>query len=232
MNSPTSTPSSSPGNDPRSRGRPAGVKDLAARDPLEHVEPGESQRPISLMLVIFLATLFSWAGYYAHRYGGGYEPLIYNENAYGLAAAKTNAAEKLDPYALGQRVFGNTCARCHQPDGLGLPGQYPPLAGSEWVLAPGPARMIRIVLDAVQGPIPVKGATFDNVMTPWRDTLNDEQIAAVITFVRTQKEWGNTASPVTPEEVAAIRAKTKARSAAGPWTVAELQALPDQEPNP
>jgi hypothetical protein len=69
-------------------------------------------------------------------------------------------------------------------------------------------------------------------MTPWRDTLNDQQIAAIITFVRTQKEWGHTATPVTPEEVAAIRKKTKDRSTLGPWTAAELLALPDHEPQP
>ena len=211
-------------------GQTPGVPDLAPRDPQEYAEPGESQRQVSLMLVVFVGSLFAWAGFYAHRFGGGYQPLVYNENAYGLAQSATNAVEVVDPYVLGQRVYANTCARCHQADGLGLPGQYPPLAGSEWVLAAGSARMIRIVLDAVQGPIQVKGATYDNTMTPWRETLNDQQIAAVITYVRGQKEWGNQASPVTPEQVAAIREKTKARAAAGPWTVPELLALPEQEP--
>jgi mono/diheme cytochrome c family protein len=92
--------------------------------------------------------------------------------------------------------------------------------------------MVRIVLDAAQGPIQVKGAAYNNVMTPWREILTDEQIAAVITFVRTQKEWGHTASAVTPEEVAAIRLKTKAHAAAGPWTAGELGAIPDVEPGP
>ena len=234
---PQSTPHHATGADPIPGGQvpkplAQGVADLATFDPNEHLEPGESQRPISLLLVLFVGGFFAWAGYYAQRFGGGYEPLIYNENAYGVAQAKTNAAENIDPYVLGQRIFGNTCAKCHQPDGLGLPGQYPPLVGSEWVLAPGPARMIRIVLDAAQGPIQVKGATYNNVMTPWRESLNDQQIAAVITYVRTQKEWGHTASAVTPEEVAAIRLKTKPHAAAGPWTAEELGAVPDQEPGP
>jgi mono/diheme cytochrome c family protein len=92
--------------------------------------------------------------------------------------------------------------------------------------------LIRIVLDAVQGPITVKGLTYNNTMTPWRDTLNDRQIAAIITYIRAQKEWGHAASGVTPEEVAAIRAKTKDRPALGPWTANELLAIPEHEPTP
>ena len=176
--------------------------------------------------------LLFWGGWYVQRYSAGYDALVYDEQASGLGGAKTNAPPVIDPYVLGKRLYGDTCAKCHQPDGLGVAGQYPPLADSEWVLAPGPARMIRIVLDAVQGPIKVKGVEYNNTMTPWRDTLTDQQIAAVITYVRTQKEWGHNASPVAPEEVAAIRKKTKDRTASGPWTVAELLACPENEPPP
>lgn len=210
----------------------AGVNDLAVADPLEHIEPGEAERPISLAYVIFLCAFFAWGGYYTQRYSSGYTAQAYDENAYGPGSAKTNAPVQIDPYAQGKRLYADTCAKCHQLDGLGVAGQYPPLAGSEWVLSPGPARMIRIVLDAVQGPIKVKGVEFNNTMTPWRDTMTDQQIASIITYVRTQKDWGHTASPVTPEEVAAIRKKTKERSAAGPWNVSELLALPDKEPSP
>jgi len=211
---------------------PDGVVDLAPADPREYVEPGEAHRPISIWLVTFLGVLLFWGGLYVQRYSGGYEALVYDEQTSGLGGVKSNAVPVIDPYVLGKRLYGDTCAKCHQPDGLGLPSQYPPLAGSEWVLAPGPARMIRIVLDAAQGPIKVKGMEFNNVMTPWRDTLTDRQIAALITFVRTQKEWGHNASPVTPEEVAAIRQKTKNRTAVGPWTVNELLALPENESSP
>jgi mono/diheme cytochrome c family protein len=212
------------------RSQALGVADLAAADPREHIEPSETERPISLWLVMFVSAFFAWGGFYVQRYSGGYRTLVYNENALGLDAALTNAVQTVDPYSLGKRLFSDTCAKCHQPDGQGLAGQYPPLVGSEWVLASGSARMIRIVLDAVQGPITVKGAQFNNSMTPWRDTLTDRQIAGVITYVRTQQEWGNTASPVTPEEVAAIRKKTERRPALGPWTVTELLAIPENEP--
>ena len=207
-----------------------GVADLAVADPLEHIEPGETQRPIPLWLVVFIGGFFAWGGFYVQRYSGGYQALVYNEDASGLGLASTNAAPIVDPYSLGKRLFADTCAKCHQPDGQGLPGQYPPLVGSEWVLAQGPARMIRIVLDAVQGPITVKGLPYNSSMTPWRDVLTDQQIAGLITYVRTQKEWAHNASAVTPEEVGAIRKKTKDRSALGPWTAAELLAIPEYEP--
>ena len=209
-----------------------GVSDLAVQDPREHLEPGEAHRPVSMWYVLFLCGLFGWGGFYVQRYSGGYGALGYDEELMGLGGLKTNAVQAIDPYVLGKRLFGDTCAKCHQPDGLGVPGQYPPLVGSEWVLAPGSARMIRIVLDAAQGPIKVKGLEFNNNMTPWRDALPDAQIAAILTFVRTQKEWGHSASAVAPEEVAAIRKKTKDRPAVGPWTMPELLALPEIEPGP
>lgn len=209
---------------------PAGVEDLAVADPREPFEPGEAHRPMSAWMVTFVGTLLFFGGWYLQRYSGAYEGLVYNEELAGLGQNDTNAVRAIDPYTLGKRLFADTCAKCHQQNGEGLPGQYPPLAGSEWVLAPGPARLIRIVLDSPQGPITVKGLTYNNAMTPWRDALTDEQIAAVLTYVRTQKDWGHTAAAVAPEEVAAIRKQTKDRPAIGPYTAAELLALPDHEP--
>ncbi len=209
---------------------PPGVADLAPADPLEYLEPGEMDRPLSLTFVMFLCVFFSWGGFYIQRYSAGYDALGYDEHSTGPGSAKTNLVRTVDPYVLGKRLFADTCAKCHQPDGQGVPGQYPPLAGSEWVLAAGPARMVRIVLDAVQGPITVKGGQYNNNMTPWRDALTDQQIAAVVTYVRTQKDWGHTASPVTPDQISNIRNQTKDRPAIGPWTASELLAVADHEP--
>ncbi len=209
---------------------PPGVADLAPADPREYLEPGEMDRPISLSLVLFFCAFFAWGGFYVQRYSAGYDAQGYDEHSAGPGSVKTNAAAPIDPYVLGRRLYADTCAKCHQQDGLGVAGQYPPLAGSEWVLSQGPARMIRIVLDTIQGPITVKGLSYNNTMTPWRDTLNDQQIAAILTYVRAQKEWGHNASPVTPEEVALIRKKTKERTTIGPYTATEMLAIPDQEP--
>src|SRR5260370_10649615 len=118
----------------------------------------------------------------------------------------------IDPVAArereGRKDFGLVCSACHMPSGTGNRGNdVPPLAGSEWVLAEGPNRIIRIVLNGLQGSLEVKGDQYGaNVMTPF-NILTDDQVAAVLTFVR--HSWGNNAGPVTPEKVRIIRETTK-----------------------
>lgn len=107
---------------------------------------------------------------------------------------------------------------------MGVPGQFPPLVDSEWVLSKdwhGDNHMVRIVLHGLQGTVTVKGQQYNNAMAPWGKTLKDDQIAAVLTYVR--NEWGNQAPPITKEYVAKIREETKDRSDA--WTQKDLQAI-------
>lgn len=126
------------------------------------------------------------------------------------AVAKTQAPD-------GKQVFSTTCAACHQVTGEGVPGIYPPLAGSEWVNG-DEAKVVRILLHGVTGPIEVAGETFNGMMPPWGGTLKDDDIAAVLTYVRST--WGNKGAPVTAAKVASIRAATTSRTT--PWTAAEL----------
>jgi mono/diheme cytochrome c family protein len=94
------------------------------------------------------------------------------------------------------------------------------------VLEEEPGRLIRIVLKGMQGPVTVKGQNYNNVMVPW-DLLSDQDIAAVITYVRQNQDWGNNASAVTPEQVAEVREKVKGR--ATPFTAAELLQISPAE---
>lgn len=129
--------------------------------------------------------------------------------------------------AAGQQTYMMVCFACHQPTGLGLPPLFPPLAGSDWVDAPKPDRLIRIVLHGVMGPITISGKPFVSpapMMPPQGASLNDKQIADVLTYVR--NSWGHKASAVTPEEVKAIRDAEKAK--AGMWTEAELLKIADR----
>ena len=116
-----------------------------------------------------------------------------------------------------RRCSRNRCAACHQATGLGLPGAFPPLAGSEYVLGEE-ERVVRIVLRGLTGPVTVKGQTFNGAMPAWADQLSDAEIAAVLTYVRSS--WGNSAEAITAEQVARERAATAGRTA--PWTVGEL----------
>lgn len=129
--------------------------------------------------------------------------------AAGGAAAGANGAE----------IF-TRCAACHQATGLGMPGAYPPLAGSEW-LVNNPEVPIRIVLHGLQGPITVKGTSFNNAMTPFGDQLSDEEIAAVISYERSS--FGNSASKITAEQVKAVREATKSQT--GPWKPDDLKGM-------
>jgi mono/diheme cytochrome c family protein len=122
----------------------------------------------------------------------------------------------------GKQVFGKNCAACHQASGLGLAPLFPPLVGSDWVNVDGHARIIRIVLNGLQGPITVNGKAYNNNMVPWKDALKDDEIADVLSYVR--NAWGNKGSLVTAEEVKAIRAKESGKGEQ--WTAAELLAIP------
>ncbi len=116
----------------------------------------------------------------------------------------------------GQQLYRNYCLSCHQADGGGVPGMYPPLIDSEWVQG-DKGRLVRLLLNGMRGPIEVKGETYDNIMTP-HGHLSDQDLAAVLTFVRSG--FDNDASPVTPEEVAAVRAANTQR---GLWQASELE---------
>jgi mono/diheme cytochrome c family protein len=99
---------------------------------------------------------------------------------------------------------------------VGVPGTYPPLKGSKWLLG-DPNVPISIVLAGLQGDITVEGTKYSGAMQPW-GMLSDEDVAAVLTYARSQ--WGNAAGPVTSKQVEEIREKIGSRSA---WTVEELK---------
>jgi len=117
-----------------------------------------------------------------------------------VAAAPVPAAPP-EPTALGKQVFGSLCASCHQANGQGIPGAFPPLAGSDFLMA-DKHRAIGIVLHGLNGPIQVNGKTFTNVMPP-QSQLTDEEIASVLTYVRSN--FGNHGDAVKPAEVAKQR---------------------------
>jgi cytochrome c oxidase cbb3-type subunit 2 len=119
---------------------------------------------------------------------------------------------------------GGMCFTCHQANGEGLAGQFPPLAGSDWVLG-DKDRLIKISMYGLMGEIEVNGVKYNNVMAPPGippGSLTDEQIANVLTYIR--NDWGNSASAVSPEEVAIVRASLKGRAPMQMFTAAELSS--------
>jgi mono/diheme cytochrome c family protein len=106
-----------------------------------------------------------------------------------------------DANSKGQAIFQKICAACHQQDGAGKEGVAPPLADSEWVKAPGGERLVRIVLNGLSGPLQVHGKTWNLAMPPLRENLDDEQIATVLNYIRSQ--WGDEGSASIKPDVAA-----------------------------
>lgn len=208
-------------------GEATDVRDLHAAILRERPDPIEGREPLNLWVVAFIAALLFWAGTYLTQFSGGFRADEFSERQINPAPAPVAAGGGADdPVSKavkeGAIVFATSCSPCHQADGNGVAGQFPPLVGSEWVLAEGPNRIARIVLNGLGGPIQVKGSEYNNAMNGFRDGLDDKQIASVLTFIR--NSWGNKASLVTPAEVAAIRGATADRTQG--WTVPELEKVP------
>ncbi len=123
----------------------------------------------------------------------------------------------------GESLYQQRCSSCHQANGQGSPGVYPPLAGSEYAAAANSGVPIRIVLHGLQGPITVKGQEFNSLMPAYGlgITMSDDEVAAVLTYVRSS--WGNTASAVTAHDVHEVREETQGHT--GAMTAELLKAL-------
>ena len=102
---------------------------------------------------------------------------------------------------IGQKLYNTFCGTCHQQDGQGAFGRFPPLANTDGVSG-DKARLIDVVLHGLEGTIEVNGEIYDGVMPP-HNFLSDEELAEILTFIR--QNFGNEASAVSPEEVNEVR---------------------------
>jgi len=208
---------------PERKKNPAAVARPVTGRTMDDFEPSFGAGPVPIWIFIALGLLLYCGFVYLDKTAGGFNSLVY-EPFESYDEVKLHQPKSGNPLvAQGREVYGRTCTACHQPTGSGTPGQFPPLAGSDWVNAAGPDRVIRIVLNGIQGPLKVNDTDWNNVMVPWKDILKDDEIAAVISFVR--QEWGNKAPAVKPEEVKAARDATKDRGEA--WTAEELLKVPE-----
>jgi mono/diheme cytochrome c family protein len=103
---------------------------------------------------------------------------------------------------LGGEVYVQHCAQCHGDQGEGKPGAFPALAGNRAVTLPVPVNVIRAVLDGGYPPS-TAGNPRPHGMPPYGQALNDEEVAAVVTYIR--QSWGHRATPVNPLDVLQLR---------------------------
>ncbi|WP_396224063.1 c-type cytochrome [Gemmatimonas sp.] len=172
----------------------------------EYEDPDERVRPLPKILGAVIVGMFAWGAWYL----AGSTPeldatLGDGRTAAGFAVAPAGAVS-------GAQVYVGKCAGCHQANGAGVAGVFPPLAASPWVTG-SEARLVQILLHGIQGPIDVLGATYNGLMPAWK-SLSDDEIAAVATYVR--ESFGNSAPAVTTATVAAERQRTAGMTT--PWS--------------
>jgi mono/diheme cytochrome c family protein len=176
-----------------------------------------------MWIIVITLVMLCVGGYYFDKHSGWF-----NQNVY----APYDSSEQLQAYqpqsgeaaarARGKAVYESVCGICHGTDGLGKPGQAPPLAGSEWVDAKGFHRLAHIPLLGVNGPIKVNGKEWSLSMAAMGAALSDDDLAGVLTYIRSA--WGNKAGPVTGDDIKKIRAGLGAPK---PLTSDDLMALPE-----
>jgi nitrite reductase (NO-forming) len=121
----------------------------------------------------------------------------------GIAPTEAPAAKELtkaERIKAGELVYNRSCYACHQSNGQGLPGVFPPLAQSDYLVA-DVDRAIKGILVGNAGEMTVNGQVYNQVMPP--QNLNDEDTANVMTFIL--NSWGNEGEMVTPERVGNVR---------------------------
>src|SRR5438094_2579929 len=191
-------------------GEQADVQQVHAAGQREKREPRVGAETLSIWLIAVYGLAVFFGGAYLGRYSGNFsgealDPYGGEPQAMKKAAGPQGAeqAAELSPHDRGKKIFAANCQTCHQANGLGIAGQHPPLAGSEFTTG-GSRRPAEIVMKGLQGPVTVKGQKFGTaVMQPWDKTLTDQKIADGLTYERS--EWGNSASAVAAEQIAALR---------------------------
>ena len=181
-----------------------------------------SHLPMWILLVL-LALLY-FGGIYFDHHSGWFDKQVYSP--YANAAMLESYQPKSGAAAAraqGKKIFEAICGTCHGIDGLGKPGQAPPLAGSEWVNAKGHNRLAHIPLAGISGTISVAGKDWNLPMAAMGAALSDADLANVLTYIRSS--WGNKAGEVTADDIKAVRAGMGARPQ--PVTAETLKAMPE-----
>jgi mono/diheme cytochrome c family protein len=187
----------------------------------EQVEPSERNQPVPLLVVALTLVMVAFGiGYILLSESFGRTDLGDRRTLVDLAGPAAKTGQDAD----GKQLYAANCVACHQANGKGLPGVFPPLDGSEWVNG-DPRVLVNIVLHGVTGEMSVMGQTYKGAM-PAFGQLGDAELAAVLSHVRST--WANKSAPVVVELVEKER-KAKLRST--PFTSGdEVKALAAKTP--
>ncbi|ADE53056.1 c-type cytochrome [Coraliomargarita akajimensis] len=198
----------------------ADVQDIHAQLMREKSEPEEGFSPVPIFLLFVFAILCFWGGAYFIRYSADFRWDVYDPDYDPVAASAPRPEIPL--FDRGAKVFRGQCAQCHQANGEGVPGAFPPLVASKWVQG-NEERLARILINGLNGPIEVKGSTYNGNMPAFGPNglnLKAKDIAGVLTYIR--QEWGNGGNEVTVEAMEGYLKDYGSRGT--PWTAEELLA--------
>jgi mono/diheme cytochrome c family protein len=182
------------------------VNAFASR-PDDTFEPvrAETPAPIPTWAWVLFLVVGAWSIWFAASDFGEYQAQQAAAKMASVQIVSTSAPTAAAPpswAALGEQVYGNKCAACHQLTGQGLPGVFPPLKSSAVVTAADPAEHIRTVLRGLTGKT-IGGVAYATAMPAFADQLTDDEVAAVLSYERSS--WGNQAPPVKPDDVKTAR---------------------------
>jgi mono/diheme cytochrome c family protein len=174
----------------------------------ENPEPQEGSNPMPWFVILLTALLLVFGVVYIVQ-SDLTDPPAWGD---GRSVADLQGAAPLAAGAQvdGAAVYASRCAACHQASGAGLAGAFPPLAASEWVTGKA-STLVALVLHGINGPLTVKGKTYNGAMPAFGTQLQDAEIAAVLTHIRNQ--WGNAAEAITAETVVQVRKDTEGQTA-------------------
>jgi mono/diheme cytochrome c family protein len=194
------------------------------KSPPSNAEPTAVRSHLPMWILVLTLVLLYVGGIYFDRHSGWFDKQVYAP--YATAAMLDSYQPKSGAAAAaaqGKKVYEQVCGLCHGVDGLGKPGQAPPLAGSEWVIAKGHNRLAHIPLAGISGTLSVGGKDWNLAMAPMGAALSDADLAAVLTYIRSS--WGNPAGEVTADDIKSVRASLGARPQ--PMTAEQLKAMPE-----
>ncbi|MEM7671902.1 MAG: cytochrome c [Verrucomicrobiota bacterium] len=189
----------------------------------EKSEPSEGFTPVPIFLLFLFSGLIFWGGLYLEKASGHFRWDAYSPN-FQLAGPGSGPTVDYESeewlMSRGERIYSQQCAQCHQADGNGQVGAFPPLAGSPWVTQ-SEEMASAILIAGLAGPIEVLGNEYNGNMPAFGGVIRDRDIAAVLSYIR--RSWGNSADLITPSEFEAYKAGP-AGSSSGQWAAGDLES--------
>lgn len=164
-------------------------------------ERAETPAPVPTWAWVLFILVVAWAIYYFIEQ---FKPTkeFADTPTYGTWGLTEDITSTSSTSELGAQLYRTSCASCHQENGQGVSGAFPPLAGDPVVTSENATRHIKVVLYGAQGST-INGVKYVTPMPAWAEQLSDEEVVAVINHERSS--WGNTAPNISQQEVAKVR---------------------------